>query len=441
MDKMGNHFTAGHFVFRHSCRIGLVLLMLLAGSCSERNMDAPLPNKVHVAGWSNTQFADTTLFHSAEVSTAGQDDCTKCHDLDGKGTEAIPGCFACHFGPDGSSVPPGSDWTHGLDRHEPFEDEQDVCNACHDQGRTYGTGPAVCHDCHGSGVTHVLGRPWLDNTQPGYHGSQSQENCASCHALSVRCSQCHFGTDGDKAPVGSGWEHGNNEEHENFEANIDTCNQCHALNRSYGKEPATCHDCHEGVENHVLGRSWLDPNGAEFHGTPPQTDLACDACHVPSVRCSQCHFGTTGSRTPAGSGWEHGNNDQHKTFESRIDTCNQCHTLNRSYGNGPASCHDCHEIETHVLGRAWLDSTQSSYHGNQPQQDCASCHDLSNECSQCHFGATGSKSPPGSNWPHGRIDNHNDQKRYEQVCIQCHTLTKAYRNEPDDPHCLVCHDD
>ena len=88
-----------------------------------------------------------------------------------------------------------------------------------------------------------------------------------------------------------------------------------------------------------------------------------------------------------------------------------------------------------------LDSSRVDYHGNQPQQECGTCHDLAADCIQCHFGSAGSKSPPGSTWPHGLIDNHDDQQQYAQVCIQCHTLTQAYRNEPDDPHCLTCHDD
>ena len=237
-----------HLAFRHGRRLGLALLVLLSVACSEKNEEAPLYNQVHLASWSNTQYVNAVLFHGTEVQNEGSQSCAKCHDIYGQGNENLTGCYACHFGPDGSRVPPGSNWVHGLTRHEELEREQEVCNACHDQERYYGTGPSACHDCHGSGTTHVLGQPWLDSGQAGYHG-------------------------------------------------------------------------------------------------------------------------------------------------------------------------------------------------NQPQQECAACHDLSADCNQCHFGSAGSKSPPGSNWPHGRLDNHNDQKQYDQVCIQCHTLTQAYRNQPDDPHCLACHDD
>jgi hypothetical protein len=116
-----------------------------------------------------------------------------------------------------------------------------------------------------------------------------------------------------------------------------------------------------------------------------------------------------------------------------VEVCYTCHSSR--------FCNDCHEIETHVLGQAWLDSTLPGYHGNQPQQDCDNCHNLSTDCYQCHFGPTGRKSPPGSNWPHGREDNHNDQKSYSAICNQCHSLTQEYRDEPDDPECHVCHNE
>jgi len=330
---------------RLGCYFGMALLLLLLVACSEKNEDAPLYNQVHPESWNNTQYFKAEPFHGTEVESRGDETCAKCHDLNGKEDERIPGCSICHFGPGGSRVPPGSDWVHGQNRHDEFEKDQDVCNTCHDQGRYYGTGPISCHDCHEI-EDHVTGQPWLDSTQAGYHGNQSQQECAACHELSIRCSQCHFGTTGSKAPTDSGWQHGLNDEHETFEGYIDTCNQCHALTKSYRNEP------------------------------------------------------------------------------------------------DPDICHDCHGSgRLHALGQPWLDSDQADYHGNQPLQDCATCHDLSADCNQCHFGATGSKSPPGSEWPHGQKDNHNDQKQYYQVCNECHSLTQAYRSEPDDPDCHVCHND
>jgi len=324
-------------------RVSLMVLSFLIMACSEKNADAPDYNKVHTEAWYNTQYLNEALFHGTEVKTQGTDSCIKCHNIYGEGRENIPGCYKCHFGPDGSKVPRDSIWVHGLERHEEFSDDESVCNNCHEVGRSFGTGPGICHNCHGSGETHVLGQPWLD------------------------------------------------------------------------------------------------PKSAQFHGPVPQDE--CANCHDITQDCSQCHFGSTGSKAPIGSGWLHGNNEGHKEYESQNTTCSQCHTLNRSYNNGPNSCHDCHEIESHVFGQPWLDSTLPDYHGNQPQQDCDNCHNLSTNCYQCHFGPTGGKSPSGSSWPHGREDNHNDLKSYSAICNQCHSLTQEYRNEPDDPECHVCHND
>lgn len=322
----------------------LVVLMFFPVACSEKNTDAPDYNKVHVEDWCNPQYVNNAVFHGTEVKRQGASSCVKCHDIYSEGQENIPGCFKCHFGPDGSREPVGSDWVHGLERHEGYQNDQAVCNSCHDVGRSFGTGPGICHNCHGSGDEHIMGQPWLDYKSPQFHGDTPQDECANCH---------------------------------------NTTNDCNA-----------------------------------------------------------CHFGASGSKAPIGSGWLHGNNDGHKDFEDQNATCSQCHTLNRSYDNGLETCHDCHgEGETHALGQPWLDSTLSNYHGNQSQEDCANCHNLSTDCDQCHFGSEGSKSPPGSSWPHGREDNHNDQKIYYATCNQCHALTQDYRNEPNDPDCHTCHND
>jgi hypothetical protein len=90
-----------------------------------------------------------------------------------------------------------------------------------------------------------LGQPWLDKNSPDFHGATALADCSDCHNLSQKCFQCHFGQDGSKSPPGTGWSHGDNSEHEDYESYQNTCNLCHDLNRSYGNEPASCHDCHE----------------------------------------------------------------------------------------------------------------------------------------------------------------------------------------------------
>jgi hypothetical protein len=68
----------------------------------------------------------------------------------------------------------------------------------------------------------------------------------------------------------------------------------------------------------------------------------CSNCHEENDKCFQCQFDSSGSKASPGSGWSRGNNTQHATYVSSQATCNECHTLNRSYGNGPSNCHDCH---------------------------------------------------------------------------------------------------
>ena len=239
------HKMSNTYVTKLSAYICLLMLVFFVLACSEQNADAPDYDKVHPQTWSNPQFINAEPFHGSEVVTQGTASCVKCHDIDGEGQKDIPGCFKCHFSPDGSKVPEGSDWTHGEEGHMEFEENQSVCNRCHEVERSFGTGPGICHNCHGPGETHVLGQAWLDSKSPQFHGPVPQDECANCHDISQDCSQCHFGPTGSKAPIGSGWLHGNNNEHEDYENQRATCNQCHTLNRSYGNGPARCHDCHD----------------------------------------------------------------------------------------------------------------------------------------------------------------------------------------------------
>lgn len=325
--------------------ITLVVLMLFPLACSEKNSDAPDYNKVHTEDWYNPQYLSNTVFHGTEVKRQGTSACSKCHEIYSEGQENIPGCFKCHFGPDGSREPVSADWAHGLERHEAFPDDQAVCNSCHEVGRSFGTGPGICHNCHGSGEEHILGQPWLDPKSAQFHGPLPQDECANCHNMSLDCNKCHFGPTGSKAPIGSGWLHGNNDGHKDFENKNATCGQCHTLNRSYDNGPGICHDCHGSGETHVLGQPWLDSASFDYHGNQLQDD--CANCHTLSTDCYQCHFGPTGSKSPIGSGWLHRPDDEdHKDrdFEAYINICNSCHFLSRSYRGEPdSSCHDCHD--------------------------------------------------------------------------------------------------
>ena len=87
---------------------------------------------------------------------------------------------------------------------------------------------------------------------------------------------------------------------------------------------------------HLMGEPWLNKTSPDFHG---DSLLNCADCHDLSIRCNECHFGASGSKAPPG--WTHGT-FPHDYLTDSAPVCTTCHDLNRSYGNGPASCHDCH---------------------------------------------------------------------------------------------------
>ena len=148
-----------------------------------------------------------------------------------------------------------------------------------------------------------------------------------------------------------------------------------------------------GACSHPLDEPWLDKKSPTSHST---SRLNCERCHDLTIECNACHFGSSGSKTP--SDWIHGMTP-HDDLVASGPVCNSCHTLTRIYGNGPESCHDCHTLPGfHVTGEAWLNKTSPDFHGSSTLT-CAGCHDPGTECVECHFDATGSKSP--SDWIHG----------------------------------------
>ena len=336
--------------------------------------------------------------------------CADCHDLSTR-------CADCHFGESGSKTP--SDWVHGMTSHDQLEADRAVCNTCHDLNRSYGNGPTICHDCHGLPANHVKGEAWINKTSPDFHGS-STLTCADCHDLGTECVECHFDVTGSKST--SEWTHGT-DPHDQLEVDGPVCNTCHDLNRGYGNGPESCHDCHD----HVAGEAWINKTSPDFHGS---STLTCADCHDLGTECVECHFDATGSKST--SEWTHGT-DPHDQLEADGPVCNTCHELNRGYGNGPESCHDCHDFPEHVTGEAWLNRTSPDYHGSSTL-NCVDCHDLSLECTECHFDATGGNSP--SDWNHGTTP-HDQLEVNGPVCNTCHELNRGYGNGPES--CHDCH--
>ena len=95
--------------------------------------------------------------------------------------------------------------------------------------------------------------------------------------------------------------------------------------------------CNYGLpDNHFVGEPWLNKTSLDFHGA---STLSCAACHDPATECTECHFGPSGSKSPPG--WTHGS-FRHDSVTEQASVCNTCHDLNRTYGNEPPDCHNCH---------------------------------------------------------------------------------------------------
>lgn len=439
---------------------GITLLSLLGGCSSRGGSDSDEPTvQVHGVSWTAPQANGPTEFHGTAATDQGASSCAPCHGADLQGYKDAPGCTECHFDPAGARVPTGVSWDHGNTSHAALLAEGETCNGCHASLRAVGQGPDNCHDCHVVD-NHPLGQAWLDPGRPDFHGTQAEEDLASCRqchgsdlkggVVGVSCDECHFGPDGSKSPVGKGWNHGSVPHA--FSHDGQTCTACHDLLRSYQSGPEPCHDCHL-TESHPLGQAWLDRDSSQFHGLQADADLAaCASCHgsnyqggTAGVSCNTCHFGPGGSKSPAGSGWQHGS-APHASLADSVATCTTCHELSRLYGNGPESCHDCHAEAAHPTGQAWLDVDGNNFHGDAAATDlagCASCHGADYRggssgvgCYGCHFGPSGSKRPAGSNWQHGTTP-HGNLSGSSDVCTTCHEVSRLYGNGPES--CHDCH--
>lgn len=181
-----------------------------------------------------------------------------------------------------------------------------------------------------------------------------------------------------------------------------------------------------------------------FHGKKLDKEEkdSCRVCHGSDLQgsgdvagCWDCHFGPDGNKVPDGIIWVHAIGLHDGLFNYGL-VCNNCHDYERIYDTGPPKCHDCHGVGiNHVLGQEWLDKKSALFHGITSLADCSDCHNLAQKCYECHFGATGSRSP--GPWIHGSGDDHEDYSQYGAVCNKCHDLNRSYSNPP--PSCHDCH--
>lgn len=290
-------------------------------------------------------------------------------------------------------------------------------------------------------------RFWVNPSATGNHGVtanlEGNESCATCHGADLNgsgvipgCYDCHFDQFGSRVPQGSNWLHASFP-HDQLLVLGETCNNCHLINRKFGFQPDdTCHDCHVRA-NHPVGQPWLDKISSEFHGIDALADLdQCTRCHgddflggIADVSCSQCHFGPAGDRVPEGELWTHGTTP-HSELAAYVDVCNQCHDVNRGFGNDPTACHDCHGSGIlHELGSAWLLPGNHAQESIADRATCLACHDLDTggsgtdpACQSCHD----KSNPPLS----------------IGLCSSCHSSSPSTgdHGEHTEVSCTTCHD-
>ena len=272
--------------------------------------------------------------------------------------------------------------------------------------------------------SHPLEDPWLDKTSPYFHGKSSLD-CSECHNLATECNECHFGPSGSKSP--SDWIH-EAETHDHLAGSSTVCNICHELNRALGNGPDPCHDCHSPSGIHVTGEFWFNKTSPDFHGN---STLNCADCHDLGTECSECHFDSSGSKSP--SDWIHGE-EPHDDLASSEPICNTCHELSRGFGNGPGACHDCHELENshgvpfsdHAVQASSNPASCQECHGANLEGGsgpaCSECHTADSplsalNCTSCH-----GKPPTGSTSPNtdGSHTVHNLLAGVTGSCTLCH---------------------
>ncbi|MBI5015848.1 MAG: hypothetical protein HZB55_10205 [Deltaproteobacteria bacterium] len=306
------------------------------------------------------------------------------------------------------------------------------------------------------GTPHALGRAFLDRASPTFHGSAQTLGslaCTDCHELARKCFQCHFGPEGQRVPAGVTYTHGVIPHDLTTLKDLGAvCDRCHTLTKAFRNEPSVCHSCHGAPPTpHPLGREWI-VKSASFHGN--DAVLECSLCHDPATFCSECHFGPTGSRVPAGvTGWTHaaartGHAAADRFTAPQQTVCAACHALLKSYDVGPqftdCSVSSCHGFTYH--GTDFQDAHPTAAHADLSA--CRACHDTPTPppnfdgyvtgvaCATCHTDALAHPPPPVTT-PEWYVSHRSAGGTRAATCGICHkTDGPGAGTLPEAPSCF-----
>ncbi|MDO9079736.1 MAG: hypothetical protein Q7U44_02980 [Desulfuromonadales bacterium] len=401
----------------------IFMLALIAGGCSDRNTDAPLPGQVHPAGWMGQ--------HSA-AANADLSSCQGCHGVDFSGSGNAVSCFNCHSsGPPFTSVHPGG-WVDVVADHQNFAQtiSWTTCAtaACHGPTLEGGnTGPS-CFTvaCHGA-AGHPPAPHALPFTAPVAHGGDAKSGqivCRNCHGRPANDFNGGFVADLFSDPVA-------------VEINLSgNCNLCHPSAKAHPTNWQGSNDAnpayaasHRGIDETTQGRSCalchlttgagpgpLATAPGCFSANHTNADNSATTCHANGPRTAP-HPVDGSYRAPTTHG---------KDAKQDLTACQSCHAtpgtsgpgsnprFNVAIGTLATGCETCHP-PFYAHPDTWAGPGNNVFHylsGN-----------IDNACSLCHGasldgigGVNAAGGTPG------------------QSCLVCHADTTLFNLD-----CTACH--
>ena len=266
-----------------------------------------------------------------------------------------------------------------------------------------------------------------------------EASCAPCHDDSLdrtepsaaRCGLCHVGFREGEAPAAS-----------DFPAA-----RLHFSHRTHVREGVRCLTCHQGVERaEVADRNHLPrmrqcfechaPAGFGVEGT---ASGACATCHLtlPDGRL-RARFAEGDLNPPT---WLFDMRHDHEwvvrhrwVAADQGDTCASCHEESDC-----ADCHDGRVRPRRIHPGDYLTTHVAQARRDQPR--CASCHQVSRFCGECHsrLGLSPLSAPdvrtatryhpPEAIWVRGPAMHGLEARRAMNTCVSCHS----------EQDCVTCH--
>lgn len=340
----------------------------------------------------------------------GISNCTKCHELGDKVTNAK--CLACH-----TELKTRVDQNLGY--HASSAIKGKTCISCHS-------------DHHGVNFQIVrFDREKFNHTLAGYQltGAHAQKKCADCHqskfisdpkirakkstflGLSKNCVPCH--TDYHQKTLSQTCSDCHGDDAFKPAAKFSHANAAFKLNGSHANVP--CTGCHKVTTK----------NGVKFQEFSGILFKSCVNCHTDvhqnkfGSNCSQCHSEVSFHNIKGISNFDHSKTRFKLVDKHAAVSCKSCHKVNLTDPVKHDLCTDCH----------------SDYHKGQfvasgKIQDCALCHST--------------KGFAGSSFT---VERHNAGQFSLQgahlatPCSDCHKTEGAWNFRNIGTRCVDCHDD